>query len=175
MPDGKHDRNATLRALLRNSLKHNMCGKLFSRHLLQDYDYVAYKGCTNSEDMGAFYQIVDNCTNVHIIDKVVYYYFQNIESSSQVHYSEKALRSIINIRKLVLGVLSRHPELNNETNHWLITNVASLYPRYNKGNFLTNLLKEYDMWKYFSLSNIITYCGLLKGIKICAKLYYPTK
>ena len=175
MPDGQHDKKATLNALLSNSLKHNMCGKLFSRHLLQDYEYAAYKGCTNSEDMGAFYQIADNCTNVHIIDKVIYYYYQNTESSSQVRYSEKALRSMLTLRKLVMDVLSRHPELKSQTYKWLITNVATLYPRYNNGNFLTELLKEYDLWKYFTIKNILTHCGVLNGIKIIAKLYYPAK
>lgn len=169
-----HDKISVLKSALHRELMHNMCGKLFSKHILKDFSYNVYDGCTNSEDLGAFYQIAVNSSRTDIVDNCVYYYYQNVQSSSQVFYSEKALKSMFLMRKLAIDSLAEYVELHSDMNRWIIDDVLSLYPRYNNNHQLDELLSEYHLKKFFMPYKILRYCGLRKGLRHMLKYYYPT-
>lgn len=88
------DKIAVYRSVLTNEFGHNLCSRLFRREILQSYEYETYERATNGEDGMLFYQVVDYVSKVVAIDKIVYEYWQNLQSSSQVRLKDHALRSI---------------------------------------------------------------------------------
>ena len=92
-----NNRVSIFKSLLRKELKHNLCGRIYKKELFSNYNYEVYENCNNSEDMVAFYQIIEHCDSIVLIDSIVYYYHQNNASSSLSVLSEKALASMIRL------------------------------------------------------------------------------
>lgn len=93
------DRVAVLKALLRGEFTHILCGKLFRREVLQDFEYKNYESATNGEDGLLFYQVVRNCRNVIQIPDIVYNYYQTLGSSTQRRLNENGIHSVLLLNK----------------------------------------------------------------------------
>lgn len=161
------DKISVFRSLLTDEFGHNLCSRLFRRELLQDYDYETYEKATNGEDAMLFYQVVDNVSKVVTIDKVVYEYWQNLESSSQVRLKDNALKSIAQLNIIRVQTAGQYSELQK----LLGKKISSVYWSLKS--------QGYDVRKYFhsaglenfcSLSNSIRYQGLMETIKMLIKL-----
>lgn len=163
-----NSKEAVMRSLLRWELGHNLCGKLFKTSLLQNYDYKTYMHVTNGEDGCLFYQVVGNMNRMALINDVVYYYIQNMESSTQVRLSENAIKSICILNKVRDAAASSYPKLHTDLSRCVTNILCGLYIQgYNKGN--TNLIKhitENGLNNYITLSNIIRYLNYLKIMKL---------
>ena len=147
-----NDKVSAFKSLLRGELRHNLCSKLFKASILKDYTYKTYEHFTNGEDGCLFYQIVDNIDKIVQIDKPVYYYMQNMLSSSQVRYGNNAIYSICILNKIRHEVTSAYPEIVIER-HICITRI--LYDLYSQGYaYSTNLnsqIEEQGLKDYLSL------------------------
>jgi len=163
------DRVSVFKSLLRKELKHNLCGRIYKRELFSDYQYEVYDNCNNSEDMVAFYQIIDHCNSIELIDDVVYYYHQNNSSSSLSVLSDKALNSMIFMRSLAVELLIKYPELENDMYNWLISDLSVLYPQYNKNGCLDKLIKQYGLSKYLKIGRLVAHGDLINVVKFVIK------
>ena len=161
------DKISVFRSLLTDEFGHNLCSRLFRRELLQDYDYETYEKATTGEDAMLFYQVVDNVSKVVTIDKVVYEYWQNLESSSQVRLKDNALKSIAQLNIIRVQTAGQYSELQK----LLGKKISSVYWSLKS--------QGYDVGKYFhviglgifcSLSDFIIYQGLMVTLKMLAKL-----
>lgn len=81
--------------LLSQNISHSLWGKIYKRSLFLDFEYETFENHTNGEDMVLFYQLVRHTDKVAIIDDSVYYYCQNLFSSTQKGLSEKQLCMLI--------------------------------------------------------------------------------
>lgn len=88
------DKISMYKSMLLDECGHNLCSRLFRRELLQDHQYETFEKATNGEDGILFYQVVDNAKKIVAVDHVVYEYYQNISSSSNVRLTERALSCI---------------------------------------------------------------------------------
>ena len=161
------DKISVFRSLLTDEFGHNLCSRLFRRELLQSYDYETYEKATNGEDAILFYQVVDNVSKVVTINRVVYEYWQNLESSSQVRLKDNALKSIAQLNIIRVQTAGQYSELQK----LLGKKISSVYW----------CLKSqgYDVRKYFhviglgffcSLSDFVKYQGLMETLKMLTKL-----
>lgn len=166
-----NNNHAAMKSLLLHELRHNLCSKLFKTHLLQSYEYQTFDHFTNGEDGCLFYQVVLNMNKIVQIDKTVYYYLQNTESSSQVRYGDNALKSICILNKIRHESASVFSELDM-LRHICITNI--LYSLYSKGYGINTNLDKYlndnGLQEYKKLS--IKYQGFTKLIKLWFKRYF---
>lgn len=156
-----------LKSLLRHELSHTLWGKMFKVSLLKDFNYHIYEHATNGEDGCLFYQVVTNSNKTILIDDIVYYYMQNLESSTQLRYNENAIKSICILNQTRDNIVSSYPELYADLNRCVTTILCGLYVQgYNNEN--TNLckhIKERGLEHYVSFSNIVMYLNYVQTIK----------
>ncbi len=160
------------RGLLEGKLGHNLCSKLFKRELLQDYPYRTYDHSTNGEDALLFYQVAEHCKSLKHIDTVVYNYYQNPQSSSNVRLSEKAMRSILILSTYRKGLVSKYPQLEKLVSHHITSVLVNMYYyRYQKDMDLDGLLEEYGLSEYVTVPYIFRHYPFAEACKFWLKKY----
>lgn len=164
-----NDKESVFKSLLRKEAIHNLWGKIYRREILQNYEYKTFEGCINSEDLGAFYQIVNNCKTIVTIDEDVYNYCQNNASSSLSDLSEKALASMVRLRVVALEILEMYPRLKKDMYNWLLFDLNILYPKYNKHGQLNKLIENYGLSPYLKFSKLLKYGDFMNVIKFAIK------
>lgn len=162
------DKISVFKSLLKDEFGHNLCSRLFRRELLQNYNYETYEKVTNGEDGMLFYQIVDHAKKVVAIDNVVYEYWQNINSSSQVRLSENALKSIALANSFRVNVTNQYDELHELLEKKVSTVFWSLKSDGYKVDVLYNNVGLDDYCKF---SIFVKYHGIIEQIKIVAKIF----
>lgn len=145
-------------ALLSKKINQCLCSKLFRRSLWRDFDYQIVDHCTQAEDAGALFQYVNHCSSFSVINNVVYYYYQNYESSSY-NYSIRSYESIYKNTIIREIILAGYPELDEPRKRYFTNNLYMV--RSNKDAY--RLLNIYGLQKYASLKYILKYVSL-KGI-----------
>lgn len=158
------DSHSVYKSLLKGELVHSLCAKLFTRDILQGYHYVNYPHFTNGEDGLLFYQIVANAKKIIQIDESVYYYMQNVTSSSQKVFSELAVQNIVIANKNKELICGNYPDLRNLL---FITISKSLNSYIDKGygTYVKKHLKEQDMLDYISLTSMFSHYPLFDFVK----------
>lgn len=135
-----NDKLSVYKSLLRRELNHTVWGKLYRSSVLKNYKYNTYENFTNGEDGCLFYQLVENVNRVIQINKPVYYYMQNTQSSTQVRLGDKAIKSICIVNKTKVDMISDYPDLKPDLQK-CITNV--LYSLYSQGYGYSTRLDDY--------------------------------
>ncbi len=167
-----HDPIDIYRALLEGRLSHNLWSKLFKRELLQDYPYRTYDHCTNGEDGLLFYQVAEHCRSLKHIDTVVYNYYQNLQSSSNVRLSEKAIRSILLLSAYRKGLVSKYPRLEKLVSHHITSVLVNMYySGYQRDMDLDGLLEEYGLSEYATVPYIFKHYPFAEACKFWLKKY----
>lgn len=168
-----NDKVSVYKSLLRKEFKHTIWGKLYRASILKDYPYKTYEHFTNGEDGCLFYQIVENTEKIVQIDKSVYYYMQNMESSTHVRLKENAIKSICISNKIRNDIVSKYPELKKELQKCVTESICSLYAQdYDKDAKLGSFVNEYGLSNYVTLSNIIKYCQLRNIVRLLLKYLF---
>lgn len=163
------DKISVYKSLLRGECGHNLCSKLFKRELLQKYSYKTFDGATNGEDGMLFYQVVENSKKIIAIDKIVYLYYQNTLSSTNVRLDSRALQSIVIANSLRIETAGKHPELR-ELASKKVTEV--LFGLKLKGYEIKSYLVAMNMEKYYMISNAIKELGVLYVLFAYIRLIY---
>lgn len=163
------DKIAVFRSLLTDEFGHNLCSRLFRRTLLQDYSYETYEKATNGEDGMLFYQVVDKASKVVTTDDVVYEYWQNMQSSSQVKFKDNALRSIAKANAMRLKIVGKYPQLQNCLDERI--SKSFWYFRLSN-NDMRRYFSEAGLSKYCSLISLIKYQGMNNALRVLAKLVF---
>ena len=164
------DKIAVYKSLLVSEYHHNLCGKIFKRELLQAHEYTTVEHFTNGEDGYLFYQVLENANKVVHMNEPVYYYFQNMSSSSKVRYGRKAIRSICMLNQLRDSVAMRHPELRKYAQSYVSAVISSLYAKgYDKDAGLDEYVTECSLTKYASLWSLFKYNPLPKACRLMLK------
>lgn len=162
-----NDKLSVFKSLLKFELNHTIWGKLYKSSVLKDFSYTTYEHFTNGEDGCLFYQLVENVNKITQIEKSVYYYMQNMQSSTQVRYKENAIKSICILNRTRDGIVSKYPKLKGDL-HKCITNImCSLYAQgYDKDAKLNYYIEENGLSNYISFTNIIKNCKPINLVRL---------
>ena len=166
------DKISVFKSLLKNEFGHNLCSRLFRRELLQNYNYETYEKATNGEDGMLFYQVVDHVTNVATIDKIVYEYWQNLESSSQVRIKDNALRSIALLNAIRVKTISKYSVLSALLNKKVSCVFWDLKAN---GYNMDPLYMNVGLGRFCNYSSLIKDLGLVEAVKIVLRLLLGKK
>ena len=165
-----NDRICAFKSLLRGELRHNLCSKLFKASLLKEYEYKSYEHFTNGEDGYVFYLVVSHITKIVQIEAPVYYYMQNMQSSSQVRLRENAIKSICILNKTRNEMVSKYPELKKDLQKCISNILCSLYTQgYDKDAKLDYYINEYGLASYVTIIGILKNCKLINIIRLIVK------
>lgn len=150
------DRVSVYKSLLNNECGHNLCSRLFRRDLLHNYLYQTFEGATNGEDGILFYQIVDNASKIIAIDSIVYVYYQNMASSSNVNLTDRALKSIVILNSIRMITAGQYPDLKKLVAR-KISNI--LFGLKKRGYDIEKFTSEYHLELYTKTMTYISYNG----------------
>ena len=152
------DRVSVFKSLLKEEIGHNLCSKLFKKELLQDYKYQTFEGATNGEDAILFYQVVNYSSKVIAIDRVVYEYYQNSESSSHNANNSSALNNMIRALSLQSKMIPYDKELGKLWKKYCYLALTDICRSGNKLDQIKPLLEKYDLNISLSPLSIIMHC-----------------
>ena len=165
-----NDTISAFRSLLRRELYHNLCGKLFKASILKDYTYRPYEHFTNGEDGYVFYLAVSHAKKIVQIEDSVYFYMQNLQSSSQVRLNENAIKGLCILNKTRHDIVSCYPELEIDLHKHIANAFCSLYSQgYDKDAKLDYYIKEYGLSDYIKPFNIIKYSSFKSLVRLMVK------
>lgn len=166
------DKISVFKSLLKDEFGHNLCSRLFRRELLQNYNYETYEKATNGEDGMLFYQVVDHASKVVTTDKIVYEYWQNMESSSQVRLKDAALRSIALLNATRVKIVGKYKNLNallDKKVSYVFWNLKA------DGYKIDTHFKDEGLEDYSKYISLINNLELIKAIKILLKILLNVK
>lgn len=133
------DPESVYKSLLKNEMSHSLWGKIYKIELFKNKNYITHKHFVNSEDGFLFYQIIKNTIKVVTISDVVYYYYQNDQSSTKVKLSDKAIRSMVSFWNLRYEMFKDTPKL-----HYLSKKrTIDLYCKFLKQGYKSNDMRKY--------------------------------
>jgi len=165
-----NDKICAFKSLLRGEFHPNLCSKLFKASLLKDYEYKSYEHFTNGEDGYVLYLAVSHISKIIQIDKPVYYYMQNMQSSSQVRLGENAINNICFANKTKYNIISKYPELNSYLKRNITNGLFYLYAQgYDKDANLEHYIKKYGLSDFVSLMSFLNYNRLFVILRYCFK------
>lgn len=163
--------SAIYKSLLRGECAHSLCGKLYKRELLCNHEYETRKNHTNGEDAVLFYQLVINTTKVVTLNDSVYYYYQNVGSSTHVKLSEKALDDIYFSNSFTVKMTSEYDGLRRDlTRRMIMRHVNSIRNGYDK-TLVLSLEKKYGLYEFYNRKNIHKYFKLSERIGLYKQLW----
>lgn len=166
------DRISVLKSVLNWEVTHNLCGKIYSRKLLQSYNYTTYKGIVNAEDALLFYQLLANVKKVETISHIVYNYYLYGTSSTNVELDAKALRGIFLWQKHRYDLITAYyPKLTKELYVSMTEYLTSLTPSLSSRMVINDYMRNYGVPFKISFFNIIRYIPPRKVFK-CLLSYY---
>lgn len=134
-----NDQKSVYKSLLKNEMSHSLWGKIYKIDLFKNKNYITHKHFVNSEDGFLFYQIIKNTIKVETIADVVYYYFQNDQSSTRIKLTDKAFRSIVTFWNLRYEMFINDPDLNILSNKRTINS----YCKFLKDGYKSSVIKKY--------------------------------
>lgn len=162
-----NDKISVYKSLLQNEYKHNLCGHIFKRRLLTEYNYIFFENFTMSEDYCLFYQLVNNSNNTGHVDFTVYEYYQTAGSSMQEDLSEKSVISLMKSRNISYHILINYQELFPllaRNFQYFVYYLCVTYPL--RRSLIIKTLKESDFKVLFNLWIILKYNRLLTALKL---------
>ncbi len=161
---------AVYKSLLLSEYHHNLCGKIFKTCILQRYEYITVDNFTRAEDGYLFYQVMEHVSKVLHMHEKVYYYRQNMQSSTRVRMGNNAIRSICMLNQLKLQLAKRYPEITKYVRMNVAIVINSLYSRgYGKDTSLDNYVDLFGLQSYSTLGSLFRYVPLSKACKNAAK------
>lgn len=165
-----NDAEAVYRALLSKEYSHTLWSKLFRNNLLQEYEYLTLMNATNGEDGMLFYQVLQHTSKVEHVNKVVYQYYQNGQSSTHVRLKKSALYSIIQLNIIRLNTCGKMQTLKDKT--WLyVSQVLNglLAEGYNTDGDLKELIIKDCMEEYINPLKMFFHYSLKDYVRTIAR------
>lgn len=160
------------KSLLLSEYYHNLCGKLFKTNLLQSFEYKTLEHFTNGEDGYLFYQVLEHVNKVVHLEKPVYYYLQNMQSSSNGRLGSNAIRSICLLNQLRIEIADRHPEIKPYARQQVTRVLNFLYGKgYDKDTGLDSYVKELGLSDYASIWSAFMHLPFTQACKVFIKRY----
>lgn len=150
LPHGS-DPESVYRALLHKEYSHTLCSKLFSNGLLNGFEYTTLLHATNGEDGMLFYQVLQHAKKVVHINKTIYDYYQNNQSSTHVRFKTNALNSIIQLNKIRLNTCGKIESLKDDTWVYVSSVLNELVgDGYNKDGTLKRIIHKEGMDEFIN-------------------------
>ncbi len=167
-----NDGAGLLKALLRHEMEHILCSKLFKAEIIKGHDYRIIDHMTNGEDGYLFYQMIPFVNKIVQLSDIVYYYMQNLNSSSLRTYSENALDNMLLMNSMRVSLISEYPHLKKEILCYVSDMLNKLLIEgYNKNHQLDRLMKKHNLLQYSTNLTILKTHSLKESVKLLLRKY----
>lgn len=166
------DSASAIKSTLRWEITHNLCGKIYSRKLLQSHHYDTYADVVNAEDAILFYQVLSNVETIYAIPDVVYNYYLDVDSSTNVELGQKALNGIFLWQKKRYEIINKsYQPLLEDLYVSMMLYLTGLAPSLNSRRLINGYLQKYQIPFRVNLINILKYTPMKKVAKSIISYY----
>jgi glycosyltransferase involved in cell wall biosynthesis len=90
-----NDKWSVAKSTLKGDTPHYLWNKIYKAELFKNNQLLTYKNFSKSSDEYLFFQILQYCQKIITVDKVVYYYYDNYESTSYNKNNVNSLNAMI--------------------------------------------------------------------------------
>lgn len=166
------DKVSVYKSLLQEEYTHTLWGKLYRSDLLKNHTYSHFEHFTNGEDAIFLYEIVDNIVSAVTIPKVVYWYRQTPNSSTQLRFNRQKLENVVVSGAMMYKKCIQYPELTSMAYHYFSKWLNILYAKgYNKDGVLDALIREYQLEELVRPFNVLRFLPMYvkQRLKRCIK------
>lgn len=144
-------------ALLTEKLKHSLCGKLYKASLFRYHNFLSFDNMTISEDGCMFYQLAKVARQIVTRDEIVYYYYENLSSSSQRVYGIRQVESIIVANEIIYNICKEYTAIDAKLQYKMSRNLFTLYAECVPNGEVRRLLAEHGLARYGQVGYVIHY------------------
>lgn len=168
------DKQSIFKSMLEGQFCHNLCSRLFTRSIIQNYQYKNYDNLLNGEDGLLFYQIVDNCSMVTTLNSVVYEYWQNMQSSSQRKFSDSQMNSYFFTISEQYLIVRKYKPLVIAAQQYVVRSIIQLYSIGYSKKVLRKYIEKYNFQSILSYISILKLFHIKMALKYCIqKILFP--
>ncbi len=146
-----------IEALLTEKLKHSLCGKLYKASLFRYHDFLSFDNMTISEDGCMFYQLAKVARQIVTRDEIVYYYYENLSSSSQRVYGIRQIESIIVANEIIYNICKENTTIDAKLHYKMSRALFTLYAERVPNREVRRLLAEHGLDRYGRVGYVIHY------------------
>lgn len=162
---------AVCKSMLKNEFSHCIWGKIFNADLFRLYKYDTFKNFTNGEDGLLFYQLLQNAKQIISIPESVYFYYRNMNSSTNVKLSNQAIESIMILNSYRTRLKKNYPMLSKDFDAKISSVLIDLMYSTKERAFILNLIEKYKLSYYVENTTILRSHSLINCIKLLIKKY----
>ena len=148
------------KALLTWQTPHSLCAKIFRRSLFEG-DFTVIMNQTHGEDGWMLYQVLEHSQKVRLLDKIVYSYIEDNNSTTHQMLSEATLIQMIRSNIGIFTIASHYPEIEAAAYRFFLRSYVSwcssgfswleVNELLNKMSF-SEITKNKCLFKYYSVS-----------------------
>lgn len=157
------------KALLTDVIPHCLWAKMYHRRLFDGFDYETFKYHTNGEDMILLYQLAQNVQKVDILDESVYYYCQNLQSSTHKKFSKKQIDIVVESINWLYGFMKDKIIYSDDLNIKMLRSLFFLTSLSAAKENISNL--TLDFMRQINFQFIYKYQGLYNAIVLWSMLH----
>lgn len=165
------DRVSAIKSTLLWEMPHTLCGKLFKRELFCNKVYDTLEHYTNGEDGLLYYQIMRHVNRVSCVNNNVYNYYQNNQSSTQVVYSKKTIKSILHLYEFRYKELNNITELKSVLDFATVRDLSILCGMGYQRKRINELLLTTEIPIQINMMAIARYCNIKEAVKCLIRVY----
>jgi len=162
---------AVCKSMLKNEFSHCIWGKIFNADLFRLYKYDTFKNFTNGEDGLLFYQLLQNAKQIISIPESVYFYYHNMNSSTNVKLSNQAIESIMILNSYRTRLKKNYPMLSKDFDAKISSVLIDLMYSTNEHSLISNLIKEYNLSYYLKNTTVLRSHSLINCLKLLIRKY----
>lgn len=162
-----NDRDGILYALFKGKYRHNLCAKIFKRTAFESHVFDSVNGMKYFEDYLLFYQLVDVYRRFSIISDIVYNYYQNPGSSTQLNVDRKRLEDSYIAYSYVYNKYKDNDTQKCHMTSYMQKSIKTQYVLgYNKKGLVDEMVCKYGLMDVLKPSNIYKCNSYYDALKI---------
>lgn len=162
---------AVYKSMLNDEFPHCICGKIFNANLFRSHSYDTFENFTNGEDGLLFYQLLQNAKQIVSIPESVYFYYRNMNSSSNVKLSNRAIESIVIANTYRARIKYIYKKLTKDVDAKISSMLINLMYSTKERSLIFNFVDKYKLSYYVKNTTILKSHSLINSLKLLIKKY----
>ena len=179
LSNGGESKDTILQSFFNAEFSFSLCGKIYKRNIFENNTFTIYPDFTNSEDTFLSSEIISKNYTISVVDKSVYNYYLNSESSSNRRLSKSRISCILKTWEQLFSVSKNSKNLLSAYDKYIFFYLRSyIKSDYDKKQFMPRY-SNYFTFKTIreQENNIISaiYTYFLMNCRAARFLHYRTR
>lgn len=159
------------RAMLTWKAPHSLCAKIYKRDLFVDHKYTIIKNQNNGEDGWMLYQVLEHAKKVSLLDKSVYNYFEDENSTTHQKYSDNTLSQMVLSNIEIISIALKYDDLEPYAYRHILRNYTSWCASGFGWHKVDRIIKSYGHVELTKVGSLYKYYSAKKATQLLLEKY----